>query len=73
MQIRRINNATTTGLSPELHLLTEGQVISALHHDFHQLAQFGFDLNGVDHVAQDAHVPADVETDWETFAFRAIS
>lgn len=42
---------------PELHLLAEGQVVSSLHHHLNQLAQFGFDLDGVDHVSQDAHVP----------------
>lgn len=42
---------------PELHLLAEGQIIPPLHHHLHQLAQFGFDLDGMDHVAQDAHIP----------------
>lgn len=42
---------------PEPHLLTEGQVISSLHHHLHQLAQLGFDLDGVNHVSQNAHVP----------------
>lgn len=45
---------------PELHLLAEGQVVSSLHHHLNQLAQFGFDLDGMDRVSQDAHIP-----EWE--------
>ncbi len=42
---------------PELHLLAEGQVISSLHHHLHQLAKLGFDLDRMNHISQDAHIP----------------
>lgn len=48
---------------PELHLLAEGEVVPSLHHHLHQLAQFGLDLDGVDHITQDAHVSVQLKTD----------
>lgn len=47
---------------PELHLLAEREVISALHHELYQLAQFGFNLDGMNHVAKNSHIPANIPT-----------
>lgn len=44
-------------ISPEFHFLTEGQIISPLHHYLHKLAEFGFDLNCMHQIPEDTHIP----------------
>ena len=43
-------------LVPELHLLSEGQVVAMLHHPLHQLAQLRLYLDRVHRDVQVAHI-----------------
>lgn len=49
-------------LVAKLHFLPESQVISAGHHGFHQLAQLGLDVYGVDGGVQVTNVSASTQT-----------
>lgn len=49
-------------LVAKLHFLPKSQVISAGHHGFHQLAQLGLDVYGVDGGVQVTNVSASTQT-----------